>query len=66
MKKKFVYAGFVLWLFAVILDVINLTWFEATAGDTNLVNISVYPAAFLALLGLLLVFLGLKPLLRSP
>ena len=66
MKKKFVYAGFVLWLFAVILDVINLTWFEATAGDTNLVNISVSPAAFLALLGLLLVFLGLKPLLRSP
>ena len=65
MKKKFIYAGFVSWLFAAVLALLKLTTFEANFGNTNLVNISVYPAAFFALLGLLLDFLGLKPLWRS-
>ena len=62
MKKKLIYTGFVSWLFAAVLAVLNLSRIETTFGDTNLVNVSVYPAAFFALLGLLLVYLGLKPL----
>lgn len=65
MNNKLIYSGIVAWLFAAILAVLNLTRLETVLGEANLVNISVYPAAFFALLGLLLVFLGLKPLLSS-
>ncbi|NIR66082.1 MAG: hypothetical protein GWN61_17745, partial [candidate division Zixibacteria bacterium] len=49
MNKKFIYSGIVAWLFAAILAVFNLTRFETVFGDANLVNVSVYPAAFFAL-----------------
>ena len=65
MKKKLIYSGFLSWLLAAFLVLLNLTSLQTSFGDTFQVNIGIYPATFFALLGLLLVFLGLKPLWRS-
>ena len=65
MNKKQFYAGVVSMGLAVIFTLLDLTKIEASLGETFLANVSIYPAAFFALLGVLLVFLGLKPLWRS-
>lgn len=65
MKRKTFYAGIAAIVIAVVLALLNLTRIETSFGETFLANVNIYPAAFFALLGLVLIFLGLKPLLRS-
>lgn len=65
MNKKQFYSGVVAVLLAVILMMLNLTKIETSFGETFLASVKIYPAAFFALLGILLIYLGLKPLWRS-
>lgn len=65
MNKKQFYSGVVAVLLAVILMMVNLTKIETSFGETFLASVKIYPAAFFALLGILLIYLGLKPLWRS-
>ena len=65
MNKKQFYAGVVSFGAAAIFMLLNVTKIETSFGDTFLASISIYPVAFFALLGVLLVFLGLKPLLQK-
>lgn len=65
MNKKQFYAGIGSLGIAAVLALLNLSIFETRFGETFLASVKVYPAAFFALLGLLLVFMGLKPLLNK-
>jgi len=65
MKKTQVYAGLVSLVIASAFALLNLTRIEASFNKTFLANIYIYPVAFFVLLGLMLMFLGLKPLLRN-
>jgi len=65
MKKIQFYAGMASLGIAATLALIGLTKIETSFTDTFLANIQIYPAAFFALLGLMLMFLGLKPLWRG-
>lgn len=65
MIKKLVYSGVASLGLAGILTLLNLTKIETSLGDSFLVNVRFYPAAFFALLGVMLIFLGLKPVFRS-
>ena len=65
MKKMQFYAGIVSLVIAAFFAVSNFTKIEMSFGETFLANVHAYPAAFFALLGLFLIFIGLKPFLRS-
>ena len=65
MNKKPFFAGIASLIIAVCLALLNLTKIETSLGETFLATIKIYPAAFFALLGLMLLFLGVKPLLRN-
>jgi len=65
MKTKFFYAGSVSLGIAGGLFLLDLTTIKLSFSDTSLSTMSIYPAAFFALLGLLLVYYGLKPLWRN-
>jgi len=65
MKKKQFYAGIVSLGTASILALFNLGTIKTSFGETFLANVTVYPAAFFALLGLLLIYINLKPLWRN-
>jgi hypothetical protein len=65
MNKNQFYAGIGSMGIAAVLYLLNLTFFETKFGETFLASIKLYPAAFFALLGLLLIFMGLKPLLKK-
>lgn len=65
MKKKQFYSGIVALVLALVLTLLNFTKIETSFGETFLASVKIYPAAFFALLGILLVYLGLKPLWRS-
>jgi hypothetical protein len=65
MNKNRVVSGVVSLGLALILILINFTKIETSFGETFLTTVRIYPAAFFALLGVLLIFLGLKPLRRS-
>lgn len=65
MNKRQLFAGIVSLAAAAVFALLNLTQFETKFGETFLASIKIYPAAFFALLGLMLIFWGLKPLLRK-
>ena len=63
MKRTHFVAGIISLGLAVILWLVDLTKLETSLGDSFLAKVSVYPAAFFGLLGLMLIFWSLKPLL---
>lgn len=65
MKTKLFYAGAVSIGMAAALALLNLTTIKMSFSDTSLSTMTIYPAAFFALLGLLLMYYGLRPLWRS-
>jgi len=44
---------------------LDLTTIRISFSDTSLSTMAIYPAAFFALLGLLLMYYGLRPLWRN-
>ncbi len=60
MNKKSFIAGLVSLGIAAVFIVLNLTKIVTSIGDTFLVNIIIYPAAFFAILGAILIFRGLR------
>ncbi len=65
MNKRRLYSGVASLGLALILTLLNFTKIETSFGETFLASVNIYPAAFFALLGMLLIFLGLKPLWSS-
>ena len=65
MKTKLFYAGSVSMGIAAAFALLDLTTIKMSFSDTSLSTMTVYPAAFFALLGLLLIYHGLKPLWRN-
>lgn len=65
MNKKQFYAGIGSVVIAAVFALLNLTIFETKFSETFLASIKIYPAAFFALLGLLLIVMGMTPLLRK-
>jgi len=61
MKTKQFYAGVVSLGIAAALALLDLTTIKVSFSDVSLSTMTVYPAAFFALLGVLLVYHGLKP-----
>ena len=62
MKTKLFYAGAISMGIAAVLALLDLTTIKLSLSDTTLSTMTLYPAAFFALLGLLLIYHGLKPL----
>ena len=65
MKTKLFYAGAISMGIAAALALLDLTTIKMSFSDTSLSTMTIYPAAFFALLGLLLMYNGLKPLWRT-
>ena len=65
MKTRLFYTGAISLGVAAVLTLINLTEIKTSFGETFLVDVNIYPAAFFALLGLLLMYFGLRPLWRN-
>jgi len=65
MKTKLFYAGAISMGIAAAFALLDLTMIKVSFSDTSLSTMTLYPAAFFALLGLLLVYHGLKPLWRN-
>jgi len=65
MKTKLFYAGSVSMGIAAAFALLDLTTIKVSFSDTSLSTMSIYPAAFFALLGLLLIHHSLKPLWRN-
>lgn len=65
MNRKNMIAGIASLIIAMIFAIARFTRFEFSFSQAVLPTVYVYPAAFFALLGLLLIYLGLKPLWRS-
>lgn len=60
MNKKLFTAGLASLGIAVMFVALNLTKIVTSLGDSFLVNVIIYPAAFFAILGVILIFRGLK------
>ena len=60
MKKNMIIAGVVCIVAGIAMYAFNLDIFKLSLGDVVRTNIQVYPAAFFGLVGLVLVFRGLK------
>lgn len=60
MNKKLFTAGLVSLGVAVVFVALNLTKIVTSLGDSFLVNVIIYPAAFFAILGVILIFRGLR------
>lgn len=65
MKTKLFYTGAVSLGIAAAFALLDWTTIKVSFSDTSLSTMTAYPAAFFALLGLLLVYHGLKPLWRN-
>lgn len=65
MKKIQFYAGSVSLVIAVALFLLGQTMIKVSFSDTSVSTMTIYPAAFFALLGLLLVYHGLRSLWRN-
>lgn len=60
MNKKSLFAGLVSLGIAAVFVVLNLTKIVTSLGEPFLVNVIIYPAAFFALVGVILIFRGLR------
>jgi len=65
MRKVQLYAGVVSLGIAGTLFSLDLRMIRISFSDTPQSTLTIYPAAFFAFLGFLLVYLGLKPLWRK-
>lgn len=65
MKKIQFYTGVVSLGIAFVLFLLDLTTIKVSFSDETLSTMTIFPAAFFALLGLSLVYHGLKPLWRK-
>ena len=65
MKTKLFYAGAISMGIAAALALLDLTTIKMSFSDTSLSTMIIYPAAFFVLLGLLLMYYGLRPLWRN-
>ena len=65
MKTNLFYAGAVSLGIAAALALLDLTTIKMSFSDTSVSTMTIYPAASFALLGLLLIYHGLRPLWRS-
>ena len=65
MKTKLFYAGAISMGIAAALALLDLTTIKMSFSDTSLSTMTIYPAAFFVLLGLLLMYYGLRPLWRN-
>jgi hypothetical protein len=62
MRTKLFGTGAISMGIAAVLALLNLTMIKISFSDTSLSTMTIYPAAFFALLGLLLMYNGLRPL----
>ena len=62
MKTKLLYTGAISMGIAAALALLDLTMIRISFSDTSLSTMTIYPAAFFAFLGLLLIYNGLRPL----
>jgi hypothetical protein len=65
MNKKNLIAGSLSIVIALVFAIARFTKVSMTFNQSYLPNVYIYPAAFFALLGLFLIYLGLKPLWRT-
>jgi len=65
MKVKQFYAGTISLGVSIALALLDLTRIKLSFSDTSVSTMTIYPAAFFALLGLLLIYQSLKPLWRN-
>ena len=65
MKAKLFYAGAISMGIAAALALLDLAMIKISFSDTYVSTMTIYPAAFFALLGLLFMYNGLKPLWRK-
>jgi hypothetical protein len=65
MKGKHVFFGIVSLVAAGILVLLDVVKIEPSFAESIATRVQIYPAAFLGLLGLVLLYVGLKPLWRS-
>jgi hypothetical protein len=65
MNTKQLYTGIGSLVIAGILALMDLTEISTSLSDTILAEINIYPAAFFALLGLLLIFLSVRSYYRK-
>jgi hypothetical protein len=62
MKTKLFYKGAISMGIAAALALLDLTMIKISFSDTSLSTMTIYPAAFFAFSGLLLMYYGLRPL----
>ena len=62
MRTKLFYTGAISLVIAAALMMLDLTMIKISLSDTSLSTMTIYPAAFFAVLGLLLMYNGLRPL----
>ena len=62
MKTRLFSSGAVSMGIAVTLALLDLTMIKISLSETSLSTMTIYPAAFFALLGLILMYNGLRPL----
>ena len=62
MKAKLFYTGAIFMGIAAALALLDLTMIKISFSEMSLSTMTIYPAAFFALLGLLLMYNGLRPL----
>ena len=62
MNPKLFYTGAVSMGIAATLALLDLMMIKISLSETSLSTMTIYPAAFLAFLGLLLMYRGVKPL----
>ena len=65
MKTKQLYAGVASLSIAAALVLLDLTTIKLSFSDTSVSTMTVYQSAFFAMLGLLLMYFGLRPLWRN-
>ena len=65
MKTKLFYTGAISLGIAVALALLDLTTIKMSFSDTSLSTLTVYPAALFALLGVVLMYYGLRSLWRN-
>ena len=65
MKTKLFYAGAISMGIAAAFALLDLTTIKASFSESIMANITIYPATFFALLGLLLMYYSLRPLWRN-
>jgi len=62
MRTKLFYTGAISLVIAAALLMLDLTMIKISLSDSSLLTMTIYTAAFFALLGLLLMYNGLRPL----